>query len=383
MRIGFDGKRAANNTTGLGNYSRTLITQLAVRFPKNQYFIYTEKLSNNLQITSFFKQRAIALKLRLPSASKFLWRTFGIRKQLIADNIDIYHGLSYEIPIGLRKNNIKSVVTIHDLIYLKFPQFYTFFDRQIYNLKSRYACVHSDRIVAISERTKQDITEHYHIDPDKIKVIYQSCDSSFKKAISEDVLETTRNKYGLPQKYILNVGTIEPRKNLLLIIRSLNEVHADYKLVVIGKQQAYMTQVRKEILELKLTERVLFLEDLPFADLPPIYQSASAFIYPSLYEGFGIPIIEALFSKVPVVAATGSCLEEAGGPNSIYIDPYDSKSLSVQINRVLTDVVLCKTMIEKGYDYAQKFDDHLLAQQMMQCYETTLTTNEPDAENRN
>ena len=375
MNIGFDGKRAANNLTGLGNYSRSLITQLANRFHQNQYFVYSQKVKEKPQISSFFKTDRIHLKLASSNAFKILWRSFGIKKQLNQDNIELFHGLSYEIPIGLKNIGIKSVVTIHDLIYLRYPSHYKWIDRCIYDFKSKYACKNSDRIVAISERTKQDIIELYKINEDKIEVIYQTCDDSFKKLQSSELRESLRGKYNLPEKYILNVGTIEARKNLLLIVKAMKDINPDYKLVVVGKQQSYARLVLEEIDTLNLKERVIFLQDLPFADLPLIYQMATAFVYPSFYEGFGIPILEALYSEVPVIAATGSCLEEAGGPGSIYINPEDPTALAVQVNKVIDDGSLRKKMISAGKAYVVKFDDQILAKQMMDCYLRTLSNN--------
>jgi glycosyltransferase involved in cell wall biosynthesis len=373
MNIGFDGKRAANNLTGLGNYSRALIAQLLTFFPQNHYFVYTPKVKDKPQIAAFFKAQAVRLKLPLPGAIKLLWRSFGIKKQLYQDQIDLFHGLSQEIPIGLSASaNVKTVVTIHDLIYRRYPQYYKAVDRYIYNRKSEYACVHSDRIVAISERTRHDIIEYYHIDPEKIEVIYQSCDDSFKQSAPLATRIAVAEKYKLPDKFLLIVGTIEPRKNLLLLIKALPNIDKDFKLVVVGKPQAYATMVKQALEKLGLTDRVIFLEGLPFADLPSIYQLARVFIYPSLYEGFGIPIIEALYSGTPVIAATGSCLEEAGGPHSIYISPYNAEELALQVNRVLENKVLQAQMIEKGLQYVQRFDNEILAKQLMACYLKTI-----------
>jgi len=122
MKIGFDGKRAANNLTGLGNYSRSLIAGMAQFFPQNQYFVYTPKIKDKPQISSFLSREHIIAKL--PDSGGLLWRTFGIKKQLLTDNIDLFHGLSHEIPVNLKTANIPAVVTIHDLIFLKFPRYY-------------------------------------------------------------------------------------------------------------------------------------------------------------------------------------------------------------------------------------------------------------------
>lgn len=369
MNIGFDGKRAANNLTGLGNYSRSLILQLSEFFHQNHYFVYSPKVKQSKQINSFFEKENIRLKLPAGNQPGFWWRSVGVRKQLQEDSIDIYHGLSNEIPFGMHTGKPKIVVTIHDLIFLRLPQNYKYIDRAIYNFKSRYACKYADRIIAISEQTKKDIIEYYQTDPSKIEVIYQTCDDSFKELLPVTFKETIRQKYQLPDKYILNVGTIEPRKNLLLIIQALVDIPQDYKLVVVGKKQAYAQQVMTEIGRLNLTERVIFLKDIPFSDLPAIYQLASVFVYPSFYEGFGIPIIEALYGGIPVIAATGSCLEEAGGPDSLYIDPSDPAALAGAINDVVSNPSLAESMKEKGLQYVRNFDTLPLASQLMNSYE--------------
>jgi len=369
MNIGFDGKRAANNLTGLGNYSRSLISQLSLFFHQNQYFVYTSKIKQARQIASFFEDESIHLKFPNTSKIPFLWRSLNIVKQLKRDNISIFHGLSNEIPFGLQKRKVKSVVTIHDLIFFRFPDNFKYIDRLIYNFKSKYACQHADLVIAISERTKQDIIEFYHTDPNKIKVIYQTCDDSFKLIAPENFKSSVRATYNLPKKYILNVGTVEPRKNLLLIVQALQNVEADYKLVVVGKRKAYADEVDAEIKKLGLADRIIFLKDIPFTDLPAIYQMASVFVYPSFYEGFGIPIIEALYGGIPVVAATGSCLEEAGGPDSIYVNPTDANALTNAINSIIVNPALADEMKEKGLTFVQKFNTEDVATDLMDAYQ--------------
>jgi glycosyltransferase involved in cell wall biosynthesis len=365
MNIGFDGKRAVNNLTGLGNYSRSLIAHMAEYFPQNQYFVYSSKVKDQHQIQSFLNAPGVVLKL---AASGFLWRSFGILKQLKNDGIQVYHGLSQELPFRISATGIKSIVTIHDLIYLRFPQYYPFIDRLIYKFKAKYACKHADGIIAISENTKRDLVHLLKIPAEKIKVIYQSCDESFKQEFSLKVKQEIREKYQLPGKYLLNVGTIEPRKNLMLIVKAMATLPSDISLVVIGKTQAYAVEVQQEITRLNLKDRVVFLKDVSFLDLPVIYQLATLFVYPSVYEGFGIPIIEALYSKIPVIAATGSCLEEAGGPDSLYIDPHSPEALSQAIQVVLTDNEKQSRMIEKGLQYAQRFDKMIVSNEIDKYY---------------
>ncbi|MGM9477528.1 glycosyltransferase family 4 protein [Pedobacter sp. GSP4] len=366
LKIGYDGKRAANNLTGLGNYSRSLIEALAHQFPAHQYMVYAPKVKTAKQIDAFFSNSNIELKL--PKNGSFLWRTLNILKDLTQDGVQLFHGLSHEIPLAIQHTRIKSVVTIHDLIFLRFPQYYKFIDRKLYEWKSKSACKRADQIIAISEKTKEDIVNLYGIEPDKITVIYQSCDDSFKKPFEKETLSRIRATYKLPEKYILNVGTIEARKNLKLIVQALIDVTADYKLVVIGKKTAYFKTVEKEIEKLGLKNRIIFLKNIPFADLPGIYQMATVFVYPSFYEGFGIPIIEALYSGIPVVAATGSCLEEAGGPDSLYVAPTDAEGLAFAVNQILDNAQLQKEMKAKGLEFVQKFNSPLVTQQLMDCY---------------
>lgn len=372
MRIGYDGKRAANNQTGLGNYSRSLIEHLAQQFPENQYFVYTPKIKEKLHKLLLFSSSNVHLELPQKGSSKLFWRSSGIKKQLVKDQLDLFHGLSHEIPFGLPKTGIKSIVTMHDLIFLRLPQYYKFIDRQLYRFKSQYACKHANRIIAISEKTKQDIVELYQISPNRIDVVYQSCDDSFKVAVNDDLKAEVTQTYQLPEKYILNVGTIEGRKNLLQLVRALPTVNPIYKLVVIGRPTAYAKLVEQEISKLGLTERVIFLKNVPFSHLPAIYRLASLFVLPSYYEGFGIPIIEALYSQVPVIAATGSCLEEAGGPFSKYVSPDDVNALAKAINQVLADEKLQADMKTKGLQYVQRFNNDIVNEQLMNCYLKTL-----------
>jgi len=373
LKIGFDGKRAATNKTGLGNYSRSLIAHLAEQFSALHYYVYTPKVNPDLIAHPLFSTANVFLKLPLKNSALLLWRSFGIIRQLVGDNIALFHGLSHEIPYGLKKNKIKSVVTIHDLIFLVKPNYYKFFDRKIYAYKSKYACKQADRIIAISEQTKRDIIRFYQINPSKIDVIYQSCDDQFKILLNSDQKEFIRNTYQLPPSYLLNVGTIEPRKNLLLLINALPHIDNSYPLVVIGKETAYTELVKKEVKNLGLTDRVIFLKNIPFTDLPAIYQMASAFIYPSLYEGFGIPIIEALYGGVPVVATTGSCLEEAGGPYSLYVSPSDSEELAQAVNRVLHHPELRAEMTAKGLQFVQGFNTNKVTKQVLECYYKVLS----------
>jgi len=368
MKIGYDAKRAFLNNTGLGNYSRWLIKSVSHYYPENEYFLYTPKVRPGSRADLPEKSGNTHIITAKGKLLKSLWRSKGITQNLKHDDIEIYHGLSAELPGGLKKAGIKSVVTVHDLIFLRFPQYYGRVSRNIYAAKLKHACKIADRVLAISERTKADLIELLNVPAEKINVIYQGCDPSFKKVCTPEEKQAVRKKYGLPSDYILNVGTVEERKNLWVLIRALSFL-SNVKLVVTGKQTSYVDEIKKHLSKHQLNNQVIFLNNADFADLPAIYQSARLFVYPSRYEGFGIPVLEALASGTPVIAATGSCLEEAGGPDSLYVEPDDHIGLSEKIHQVFTDDELRKNMIAKGREYSLKFEDEKLAEQVMQLYQ--------------
>lgn len=370
MRIGYDAKRAFLNNTGLGNYSRWLIRSLASSYPGNTYLLYTPRIKANNRVN--FLSGNIQTILPQHIAFTSWWRTKSIVNDLQRDGVEVYHGLSHELPYGISRSGIRSVVTVHDLIFKRFPQYFGRVSRTIYAAKLKYACRVSDKIIAISQRTKHDLMELLNIPAHKIDVIYQGCDAAFKAPCSEAQKKAVLKKHNIAGPYILSVGTIEERKNLLLLIKAVAMVKHPVNLVVIGRQTRYAELVKKAIHRYRLTDRMIFLNKVDFADLPAIYQSASVFVYPSRYEGFGIPVLEALNSGTPVIAATGSCLEEAGGPDSLYIDPDDEVDLTEKINQVLTNDQLREDMISRGKAYANNFNDDKLASQVITVYQNIL-----------
>lgn len=372
MKIGFDGKRAVQNFTGLGNYSRYIADILCRFYPENEYVLYAPKKRNNKRL-DMLTEKYPQLHLAYPATyfwRKFssLWRISGITYQLEKESVRIFHGLSNELPLNTHKSDIKSIVTIHDLIFLRYPQYYHFIDRKIYTYKFRKACENADKIIAISECTKRDIIQYFHIPADKIEVVYQGCDVSFSIPASGEKKREVRDKYQLPEHYILNVGSIEERKNALLIVRTLPQLPKDIHFVIVGRRTPYTEKIERFVNEHNLTSRVHIIHSVPFGDLPAIYQSAEIFAYPSYYEGFGIPIIEALHSEIPVVAATGSCLEEAGGPDSIYVNPNNVDEASRAFKEILSNPRRKKLMIEKGKEFIKRFSEKKQATQIIDIY---------------
>jgi glycosyltransferase involved in cell wall biosynthesis len=374
MRIGFDGKRATHNFRGLGNYSRSLIEGLIEYAPTEELFLYTPLFEEKRAI-DWVNRFQNKLYVRTPEnfvSKKFpaLWRSYFLEQRTELDNLDIFHGLSHELPFFLKKSKAKWIVTIHDLLFFRYPEFFPFIDRQVYFQKFKRACTSADLVIAICEQTKKDIIELLNIDEKKIVVHYQSCDPQFYK----DVTEEQRARVNLPSKYILHVGAFEPNKNQLTLLEAFaliaNELPHD--LVFIGQGKQYLEKVKLRAEQLGLKARVHFLNKVNFSELPVYYQKADLFCFPSLFEGFGIPILEALFSKTPVLTSKGSCFPESAGPHSFYIDPLSSNEIAVGIKTVLGSLELQNKMKEEGYKFVQRFHREETTKRLIKIYKNTL-----------
>ena len=362
MKIGFDAKRAFLNNSGLGNYSRLVIEEVAKQ-SNNTVFAYTKSWGN-----LNYKPQNVSIKTPTGFYSLIprTWRSRGIVSDLKRDGINLYHGLSGELPIGLSSEKIAQVVTIHDLIFLRYPELYKSYDRAIYKKKFRSAVEVADKVVAISSQTKSDLLEFFTISESRIELIYQDCDVQFRQILSKDAIEFVHTKYALPSEYVLSVGTIEKRKNQLLTLKAAKEV--GIPVVFIGKHTGYVNELKTYVSENKLEGKVYFLNDVSFSDFPAIYQGASVFMYPSIFEGFGIPILEALRSRVPVITSKGSCFEETGGAATQYIGDSLEEAM-VSLSKVLESRDLREGMIEDGVDHAQKFNVEKTIPQLLKVYD--------------
>lgn len=371
LNIGYEAKRVFHNATGLGNYSRDLIRILSSHFSANHYFLFNPKQANVERFTT--NEINVFERLPVGSLSKIFynfWRQFTIIKDLNNDKIDLFHGLSGELPFGLKNAKIKSVVTIHDLIFVRYPQFYSFFDRKIHFYKFKKAAESADKIIAISEQTKNDIIDFLGIDAQKIQVIYQGCQDVFKKNYSLNEKNDVKLKWHLPSEFILNVGTIEQRKNVLSVVKAIEKI--DTYLVIVGGDTPYKREILDYVQARQYPQKIIFLKGLLPKELAIIYQLATVFVYPSVFEGFGIPIIEALYSKTPVITTNSGVFPEAAGPDSIFVNPMDVDEISDKIQLLLSNNELRTNIAEKGYHFVQKFNDKSIALQIMDVYKKIL-----------
>ena len=367
LLIGFDAKRIVANGTGLGSYGRNLINGLTLTDTPCRLRLYApdegrEDLRSQVMPAPNLEWSFSGRSTRL---GKDLWRAGGMVDDLKRDGVAIFHGLSGELPKGLRRAGIQGVVTIHDLIFMRHPEFYHRLDAWLYRRKFYRTLREADRIIAISECTKRDILYYCDYPEDRIDVVYQSCDRRFAQPVTEEKKLEVKRKYGLPDRFVLNVGTIERRKNVKLAVEALPQLPSDLHLVVVGRATPYAKEVAACAEAKGVEARVHLLHGVPNDDLIAIYRLASCFVYPSVYEGFGIPIIEAIQSGLPVVAATGSCLEEAGGPDCLYVSPDDAPEMASAILKAIDER---DQRVERAREYVRKFENNNVAQQVLQVY---------------
>lgn len=340
MTIAFDAKRYFNNATGLGFYSRTLVGGLQHFYPENRYLLYTPRNPGHWE--------GAGLEIKLPDSwlgKKLhpLWRSQGIVRQLQKDGVEIFHGLSHELPSGLQKAGIRSVVTMHDLIFMRFPELYPAIDRFFYEKKYGRAAREADVVVAISQQTRADLETYFNIPAQNIRVIGQSCDAEFERLSLRHApdIQALPLPEGLDipaSDFIISVGSLTPRKNwqhLLEALFLLKNQGIEVPLVAVGTGKSdYSRQLRSKAGQLGI--RVFWLEQhLSTRDLALLYRRAAALVYPSVFEGFGIPILEAMTVGIPVVTTRGGCFEEVGGNAALYADPHRPEELAQQIAKAL------------------------------------------------
>lgn len=370
MRIGFDAKRAFLNSSGLGNYSRNTINALH-RFSKNnQYILYTPKVKDDL-FENYKQFEVHSPENTFERIFKSVWRSYSIKK-LKKHQVDIFHGLSNELPKGIQKINVPAVVTIHDLIFMRFPEFYKTIDRKIYYTKVKNACESAQKIIAISQQTKDDLTRFFDVDSDKIEVIYQSVSPVF---FETTITENLRSKYNLAENFILSVGTLEPRKNQLSLLKAIHSDKIDIQTVFIGKPTSYEKKLLRFITENKMEKQVQFLSNVPESDLSGLFRLAKCSVYISHFEGFGLPVIESMAAGCPVITSNVSCLPETAGGAAILCSPGNFGELGNQLKNLLENENLRNNLIQKGFDRAKLFHPEYFSEKMISLYTGILSEN--------
>jgi glycosyltransferase involved in cell wall biosynthesis len=369
MKIGFDAKRAFLNSSGLGNYSRNTLNALHQYFPGNHYVLFSPEIKKEL-FHHYEKFDVISPDSPTFKIFKSLWRSFSVGGQLKKHELDIFHGLSNELPAGIHKTNVPSVVTIHDLIFMRSPELYKPIDRNIYYRKVKYACAAATKIHAISKQTREDIITFFNTDPEKIEVVYQSVAPKFYEIQNAGKL---LKKYELPEKFILSVGTIEHRKNQLSLLKAVHSSKIKNTIVFVGIPTIYSAELLKFISDNKLDKQVKFLSNIPKKDLAGLYQLATMSVYISLFEGFGLPVIESMASGCPVITSNISCLPETAGDAAILCDPKNIEEISGAIKTIIDNEEEREKYIGRGYERAKHFHPAYFSEKMISLYSQVLS----------
>lgn len=354
MIIGFDGKRFYHNSSGLGNYSRSLVRMLSEEYPSDQYLLFNSKPVDEVNWTS--------VKTIWPESGKNRgYRSLGMAAHAAKFDVDVFHGLSNEIPFGLKKRGIRSVVTIHDVIFRRFPGYYPWIDRQVYHLKTLWAVKNADLIIATSEATAKDLVRYYQAKESKIKVVYQPVEPQFYSQ------STSNSAVNAP--YYLYVSSFNKRKNHLALLEAYAMIlhQTDHHLVLAGLPGDTFQWVQQQIKKLKLTDRVHVFPSASEAQLHQLYSHADAFVYPSFFEGFGIPLGEAAAMKLPMAVSDISVFKELAGTAAVYFHPNHTQ----QMASTMLDLLLPEQrwrMAEGRKALLAKIDPKRLAAQLHAIY---------------
>jgi len=373
MRIGIDVSLAIGERAGVGFYTACLIEALAELDRSNEYVLYPF-------FYHVFDPRFKELTAPAPNFSvrfdrfpeewvKYLWFRSGIPRHWLIGNVDVLHSTTYCCP---RRHFGKLVMTIYDISFLHYPEHHTEANR-IHCLKGTLeGATLSDRIIAISEHAKRDLVEYLNIPEERIIVTPLAARGAFKPRPPDAVRAYTLDRWGLQSPYLLSVGTLEPRKNIGRLVRAFcalpAEVRNSYQLVIAGGKGWLSSDIYRMAIDLGAESRIRFLGYVPEPDLPWLYCGATCFIYPSLYEGFGLPPLEAMASGVPVVTSNASSMPEVVGSSGLMIDPVSEADMRSAILRVLSDPDLRRDMSGKGLRRSASFSWARTAEQTLNVY---------------
>ncbi len=371
MLIGIDASRAfSKKRTGTENYSYNLIGALAKIDRKNKYRLYVREEANGASGTGE--------GLELPENFEIcqipwprLWTQVGLAWECFWRPPDVLFVPAHTLPI-IRRPNLKTVVTIHDLGAEYLPGYHKFPNKIYLNKTTEYVVKHATRLIAVSCSTKKDLVEKLGADAESISVIYEGYNKNLFKPIKNDVLNNTLDTYDIKRPYFLFVGTIQPRKNLVRLIEALNILIFQYpniSLVLVGKRGWLVEDIYQAPKRLGIELNVRFLDYVPDKDLPAFYSSAQALVLPSLYEGFGLPILEAMACGCPVITSNTSSLPEVAGKAAILVNTTKVEEISKAMSDLLQNRDRRKRLIQQGFLQVKKFSWEKCARETLKVFE--------------
>jgi glycosyltransferase involved in cell wall biosynthesis len=369
MKIGLITSAIDGNRAGIAMYIYNLVSNLTVIDKANEYtLVHHYKTQDDI----YQANRELIIPYPKIPLQKTIGENLFLPLKLRKYDFDIVHELSQKSSFVVNLS-AKRILTIHDLTPLLFPQTHSKFVVFLHRYLLPRASKNADKIIAASVNTKRDIIKHLKVPEDKIEVIYYGRDERFI-VLSEKEVEEARAKYDLPQRYILSVCTLEPRKNMPTLIKAYHKLRGkgiEHKLVVVGAKGWKYSRIFQTVRELGLENDITFLGYVSNQDLPGIYNLADLFVFPSLYEGFGLPPLEAMACGCPVITSNTSSLPEVVGDAAIMTDPYNVDEIANAMYEVLTNQALRKEMLEKGLNRAKTFSWDKAARETMKVYNET------------
>jgi len=375
MRIGFDLRPFLRHATGVGIYYKNLLFSLARIDTNNQYYLFSSSYKDRFhqeELPPFsqceFRDARYPVKL-----INFLWQRLGWPSldKFFNTGLDLTHSPT---PLLLPTKGNK-IVTVYDLFFMDFPAFVQGEARKNFAQKIENSLHRADGILVISQFVKDQILNRFSLNEEKIKVVYLGVDPDFTNKPSVAQTEIVKKKYALPSTFILFVGAIEPRKNLVKLVEALEFIHEksyDVPLVIVGKKGMDYQNLKKKIEDIKLQSQVLFLDYLPEGDLKTLYHLASCLVFPSFCEGFGLPLVEAMASECPLVISRSPALPEIARDAALYFHPEDAVEMASQIITVLDDEDKRKILIEKGNQRVRDFSWTQTAENTLEFYRSVL-----------
>lgn len=370
MRIGINALLLKRQKTGTISYIYNLINSLNKIDRKNEYVLFTNQQfqENDLSLQDNFLIKKLGLLEQNPY-QRIWWEQFHLSKVLTRLKIDLLHSPS---QVTLLNSSTKLILTIHELTYLIYPEFLPKHKYLYYRYFVPLSIYKADKIIAVSDNLKKDILRFFKLPQDKIEVIYCGVNHIFRPIDKNIAKNAIRKRFGITDDYILYVGTIEPKKNLKRLIEAYYQLKKDvnrYKLVIAGPKGWLYSEIYKTIKKLNIANDIIFTGYLHSQGLLFLYNAASVFVYPSFYEGFGLPVVEAMACGIPVITSNTSALPEVAKDAAILINPLDTKDLLESIKAVLDNPVLVKELSIKGLNRARQFSWEETAKKTLNIYE--------------
>ena len=372
MAIYIDVSSAVHAKAGIGRYAGSLAQALIARDPE-RFALFYNRTRDSLPPEGLESVPARTIRAGYKPWRMAVWagQLSSIGFNRLVPGAELFHATEHLLP-PLR--GVPTVLTVHDMIFKLFPQHQKRLNYWYLNATMPLYCRRADAIITVSESSKRDIVAHYGLDPERVNVIYEAAAPEFVPAPPDDVADV-RRRYSLPERYMIHVGTIEPRKNLsrlLEAIQRLREAGITIPLVVVGGRGWLYDDFFQRLERSNVRDAVFFPGYVPSADLPLIYSAATVAVMPSVYEGFGLPVLEAMACGTPVVSSNASSLPEMGGEAARYFDPYDVDAMAGAIHEVWIDEPQRGEMSEKGLAQAARFSWDRAAEQTWAVYESIL-----------